>query len=76
MLHLQSLHTRKPLGQYLPIVPYSQIGLASRGLCCPVCGVVVKGLRCSSNTVGHVHLVSVHSWCHFTTHIVNISKHY
>lgn len=36
-----------------------------------------KELTVSSTGVegGLVHLSSVHSWCHFITHILNISKH-
>lgn len=42
--------------------------------CCPSYFLGRKGLIFSSPR-GHVHLPSVHSWCHFITHISNISKH-
>lgn len=53
----------------------TRVGQASFCLCRPSCSIGREGVNCSALTGGLVHLSSVHSWCHFITHILNISKH-
>lgn len=76
MLNYSPFTPENPWGNISPLSPTARLASLPWSLLSRLWSGSEGVKTLFKHTVGRVHLVSVHSWCHFTTHIVNISKHY